>query len=264
MKIRKVVHICLIILSILLFDPISVVRANGNCSNWQIRLERLHVSDAQEEDFWSDGDEPYFIVIGFRSRFNTPNSTSAFWSGALDDEWAEGVDDGSKKNIPADMGRVSFQNVNRLSLNEILQGERAEVVGALAIAVESDSTPWGTIRDMMNGLKRAVEQETKHLVEGGILDRNNPNKAKEDIEQAIKNVKNSADTSFWTAVESFFDADDIIEHHVFVFAATDQTVPFNSPTLNNGTLGRLREQALNVTFKGDGATYKVRTAVVCN
>ena len=59
-------------------------------ADWDIRLDRLRVWDAQEESWISDGDEPYFVMIGFRSRFFTPNSTSAFYHLQEDDEWAEG------------------------------------------------------------------------------------------------------------------------------------------------------------------------------
>ncbi|HYU86635.1 MAG TPA: hypothetical protein VEK80_17660 [Kribbellaceae bacterium] len=59
---------------------------------WNLRLEQLHILDADEDGFASDGDEPYLVAVGFRSRFRTPGSTQVFWGEMLDDKWANGVE----------------------------------------------------------------------------------------------------------------------------------------------------------------------------
>ncbi len=45
---------------------------------WSIRMEQLSVLNADEDSTFSDGDEPYLVAIGFRSRFQTPGSTQVW------------------------------------------------------------------------------------------------------------------------------------------------------------------------------------------
>jgi hypothetical protein len=247
----------------------SELRRNG-ARDWQLNLKQLRVADAQEESFFSNGDEPYFVVIGFRSRFDTPGSTQTFWSGYLDDDWADGVDDGDRRNIPRDMGLLSFPGVQPVTAAEIASGEMPELVGAIAIAIESDATPWGTIRNLMNELKSALNSEVKRLIEDGTLDLSNPGP---DIAGAIEAVKSSIEPTFWEKVgiflSSFGDPDDIIGTHFFSFAAVDPALgsffnPSNLPA--NATVGVLAEQEFRIgdnpiVFRGDGATYQVTTSV---
>ncbi len=237
--------------------------------NWQLNLERLRVQDAQEESFFSNGDEPYFVVIGFRSRFNTSNSTQTFWSGFLNDDWADGVDDGDQRNIPRQMGTVSFPNVKTVTRDELLSGEQLELVGAVAIAFESDATPFSTIRSLVDELRSSLEGEVRRLIEEGQLNLANPGP---DIASAINQVKSSIEPSFLEAVglflESLGDPDDVIGIHTFLFAAADPTLAnlIPLPSLPNATIGVLTEQQFTIgqnpiVFSGDGATYQVMTSV---
>ena len=59
--------------------------------SWQISIDRLSARDSNEDG----GDEPYLVVVGFRSRFYTLSSTIVSWGGHLDDEWASGIVSGA-------------------------------------------------------------------------------------------------------------------------------------------------------------------------
>ena len=243
-----------------------------NIRNWKIDLERLRVADAQEESIFSDGDEPYFVVIGFRSRFNTPDSTQVFWSGFLNEDWADGVDDGNERNIPQPMGEVSFPGVRTVTAAEILSGNLPELVGAIAIAIESDLTPFGIIEDKINELASSLEEELRRLIEEGELDLTNPGP---DLEMAILNVQSSIEPDFMESLEiflsSFADPDDIIDMHTFLFAAVDPALEnFIPPSFSpDVTIGVLTEQQFTIgedpiVFSGDGATYEVTTSISSN
>ena len=254
------------ILSIAIFALCGQMQVSFG-ADWNINLSRLRVSDAQEEGWLSDGDEPYFIVINFRSRFNTPNSTATWNNDYNDDKWANGVDDGNERNIPFSMGYSLFGNVQRISLQNILAGTNPEILGSLVIAMESDSSPWGTIRDMMNDLSDAIEGELEQLVEGGGLNLLNPGP---DIQDSLKDIRDSITPDFWESVgmvaEAGGDPDDIIGFHLFLFAAVNNTVPINFPAVANVTSGRLitREFLIGVNpivFRGDGAVYRVTARV---
>jgi len=235
--------------------------------DWEINLSRLRVSDAQEESWFSDGDEPYFIVINFRSRFNTPNSTSV-WNNDFDnDKWAKRVHDGSERNIPFSMGYSLFANVQRISLQNILAGTMPEIIGALVIAMESDSSPWGTIGDMVDDLSGAIRTELEELIEGGGLNLANPGP---DIAESLQDIRDSVVPGFWEAVGmaigAVSDPDDVIGFHLFLFAAVNNTVPVNFPPVANVTSGRLitREFVIGtnpIVFRGDSADYRVTTRI---
>src|SRR5687768_2207674 len=112
---------------------------------WSIVLDRLVVHDADEDDFFSDGDEPYFVTMGVRSRLGVPGTTEVFWSGVLDDDWANGIDDGGAAGIPSSMGRLDFPGVETPGVAELIGGARPEVIGAVIVAIESDATPFDAI-----------------------------------------------------------------------------------------------------------------------
>jgi len=237
--------------------------------DWTINLERLRVSDAQEESFFSDGDEPYFVVIGFRSKFDTLNSTQVFLNSFRDDDWADGVDDGDERNIPNSMGTVAFNNVRSLNAADILAGEQPEIVGAITIAIESDATPWSTIQNLVNGVRDTVDAQLTKLVEEGGLNLINPGP---DIRDAISDIKSSIEFSFWEkvkiALSSFGDPDDVIDLHSFFFPAVDPALAgsFTPPSSPNLTVKALDEQSYNigsnpVVYSGNGATYQVTTTV---
>lgn len=234
---------------------------NNAVKDWTIDLNRLRVADAQEEGLLSDGDEPYFIVIGFRSQFNTPGSTQVFWNGYLEDDWANGVDDGDQRNIPQRMGAVSFSNVKSLTASDISSGEMPEVVGAVAIAMESDATPWWIIRNMVDKIQGSLETELKNLIEQGNLNQQNPSP---DIQKAIANVQDSFKPSVLEAIgiwlASLSDPDDLIGIKPFFFAGVDPALAGVAPipVLTDKTF----EIGKNpIVFSGDGATYEVTTLI---
>jgi hypothetical protein len=243
-------------------------------ATWQIRLERLRVADAQEEAWYSDGDEPYFIVIGFRSRLGTAGSTSAFWNGHLDDDWAGGVDDGDQKDIPERMGLVSFADVRPVMLcddfdvSDFSGTAMPEFVGALVLAVEGDQTGWDNIEDMADDIAQSLEQHLGKLIEeelpaAGLLG------ATEAITATIPKIESSVKDAYMEHVYALLrDDDDIIGAHFFLFVAADPAVadslPF--PEADNATLGVLQERRFvigsnPITFEGEGAKYEVTTSV---
>lgn len=220
---------------------------------WTIKLNRLHVHNADEDDFWSDGDEPYIVSIGFRSRFRTANSTSVFWSGVLDDDWANGIDDGGSRAIPSGQGEVTFSGVERPTVQQVLTGQFPEILGAIVLVFESDATPFSAIRSIVEDVRSALRTELRRLIEGGALSLTNP---EADIEQAVKNVR--AATELTTAekiglfLQSWTDPDDIVGIHPIVFAAVQG---------NGLPIPVLADQDLNLRFKPSGIDYEIRGAL---
>jgi hypothetical protein len=153
----------------------------GQCR--RIQLEQLHILDADEDGILSDGDEPYLVAIGFRSRFRTPGSTQVFWDEMLDDTWGNGAKAGDTKAIPPAMGVLTFPDVSRPTLAAIAGGEMPEVLGTVVIAMESDATPFSDLREGVHKLEEVVRDQVADVVERGNIDLQHPQQA---IQHAVK------------------------------------------------------------------------------
>ncbi|MBD2463007.1 FG-GAP repeat protein [Oscillatoria sp. FACHB-1407] len=240
-------------------------------NTWRINLEQLRVADAQEETFprIDDGDEPYFAVIGFRSRFNTLNSTQVFINDFTDEDWANEVDDGDVRTIPQSMGSVSFNNINLVSADELNNGVMPELVGAIAIAFERDTSRWSDIYRLMEEIQGIVNQALIQLVEEGQLDLTN---LRDGLGGVIEQVRSRMEVSFLEKIGEFLtplsNSDDYIGLHSFWLPAIDADLAsdITFPTFANATVGALSERSFSldanpIEFRGDGARYEVGAAV---
>lgn len=225
-----------------------------------IQLNQLRVVGKQE--FF--GDEPYFVTIGFRSKYRTANSTQTFWNGYINGDYFSGLGSGAIRTLPSFMGGVSFANLNRVSLTNIAAGQMPEVIGAITVSIEDDLTSDGTIAGLMNDLAASLKTTLVSLIEQGQINLADPATS---IKQAVTQLKSSFEPSFWQKVKIFLgsygDPDDVIGFHAFVYAVTDYSVPFTAPTDPNLSAGVLPygENPMTVRFKGDSATYDISSNV---
>jgi hypothetical protein len=225
-----------------------------------IQLNQLRVVDKQE--FF--GDEPYFVTIGFRSKYRTPNSTRTFWNGYINGDYFSGLGNGAVRTLPSFMNGVSFSNLNRVSLANILAGQMPEVIGAISISIEDDWTSDSTMIGLMNDLAASLKTMLVGLIEQGQLNLADPASS---IKQAVAQLKSSFEPSFWQKVKLFLgsygDPNDVIGFHAFVYAVTDYSLPFTAPvdpTLSAGVLP-YGDNPLTVRFQGDGAIYDVSSNI---
>lgn len=133
--------------------------AQGRSQNWEIALTRLKVLEAQEDRSLlgvpiSDGDEPYIIMFGFKSRFGMSGSTEIQGNRFEDDDWADHLKAGQQRNIPVAMGSLRFNDVGA-----------GEVVGVVVLAMESDRTPWAIIRNRVEEVEADLLQAVAREVE---------------------------------------------------------------------------------------------------
>lgn len=217
---------------------------------WRVEFSTLHVHDADEDGWLSDGDEPYIVSIGFRSRFRTPGSTRAWWSGVLDDKWAEGVDSGQARAIPPNQGVVVFDDVDRPGVAELRGGAMPEVLGVVLVVMESDATPFHVIRVLMNRVKDAIVAQIRPLVEGGAINLVDP---QPQIQQAIAAVKSGTELSTREEIALFLvslgDPDLVVGVKAFVYAALTPIPGLALPVLE--------EKPIDVDLKQRGVHYQV-------
>ena len=127
--------------------------------DWRVRLLELRVEDPQEDRTLvniniSNGDEPYFILLGFKANIGEPRSTVYRRNTYNNDEWAENLKKGGIAPIPLTMGALDFLEVKDNS-----------VICLLAIAMESDRTPWQIIESRVAGIREELIRIARSEVE---------------------------------------------------------------------------------------------------
>src|SRR4051812_38915025 len=143
---------------------LALVASACTLSNAGVQGQTLTALDAQEESFFSDGDEPYVAVIQFRVTPGIAGSTQVRYLGNLS-EIATNIDDGDSASIPAAMGATSFPNVLTANIGDILAGRSPEIVGAVTVAMESDASPWSAINGIMNDVTNELDAQLRAQIE---------------------------------------------------------------------------------------------------
>lgn len=207
-------------------------------SEFVVELSRFHVDIAEESA--TGGDDPYFVVIGFRSRYRTPGSTQTFWSKAV---WDDGKhmylgDDPSKNglNIPEgedrfilpEMGRMVIPNVELFTFEDLTRGKLPEIMGALVIAVESDNCADAMMTAGFEEAQAVLQQKLVELVEQGQIEPTNLDAAaltgiRDDLEsKAVAAAKDEG--NIFEQIACLADKDAIIDHHLFLYSAVEPTI----------------------------------------
>jgi hypothetical protein len=240
---------------------------------WVIDANTMTTANIQEDSWFSDGDEPYIAVIGYRSRFGTPGSTNAVFIGGLR-ELSGGADDGDVLSIPDSMGRVSFPSVTRLGLPEIAAGANPEVVGTITVAMESDATPWSSMNSIFTNLSSVARTEIANVIETTtLLDVvSGATPLADRFEQAVQRIEDGTRMTTWQQLglflQSWADPDDKIAFRFSALVAVDDTLTALVDTEvakvlppDKGFGGGLANRTASITFSGDGARYVVGYAV---
>jgi hypothetical protein len=109
--------------------------------NWYVDADTLHISNAQEDSWYEDGDEPLVSIVAFRTRPGVRGTTQV-WKLSGFSRVCSGADQGRTCGIPDNVGRASFGPV-----------ASGEVVGTIQVTIEEDWTPTSSLN---SGLDRAV------------------------------------------------------------------------------------------------------------
>ena len=230
--------------------------------------QTLTAIDAQEESFFSDGDEPYLAVIQVRVIPGVPGSTQVHFLGNLQ-EVAQDIDDGDSATIPDSMGLASYPDVQFADLQQIIAGTSPEIVGAVTVAMESDASPWSAINGIMDDVAAELDTQLRTQIEPmSFLEIVDGDTAATRLEQAAEAIQAAAEPSFWNGVgiwfSSFGDPDDVISFKVLFNVAVsgadlqdivDARLGAGLPPSVVG--GALRNESVDVDYSGDGATYRV-------
>jgi hypothetical protein len=254
---------------------------SGTKDNWtpiggsrgvRITVDRIVVEKAQERGIFSDGDEPYLVAIGFRSRFRTPGSTQVFWS--RDVRELGSFPSGRTAQVPPSMGEVFLPGVELVTREALVGGRFPEFFGSFVLVLESDSTPFSAIRALIDRLVAALHNELLELVERGSLVTNllAPREqltaeVRQNLAATVRRIQRAFDVSVWEGVAlwlaSLSDPDDRIGFVGFIFAGVDEVLGGELPSLASPQLqvGPYRPQAVDRVVQGDGARYRLLGAI---
>ena len=182
--------------------------------DWALGFTRLRVVDAQEDrrlaNFSiSNGDEPYLIVLAFKGDVGIQGSVQMFKNRYEDDEWAENTRAGRTVQLPDDMAILRFNDVTRNS-----------VIGVLAIAMESDRTPWPIIADRVADISGRLNQAAvREIEERASLDPSDT-AFLDNLHQSMIEAANPLATSL--------SAGQAIENLIFSGIDTDEVIGVNA------------------------------------
>lgn len=260
----------------------------------RIDFEKLNVDEANEDDFFSDGDEPYIIVVGFRSTLGVSGSTKVFVLNFQEEKWANGSYDDDETTIPDSMGLVRIDDVLPefyvllpdggvrevfvpassscdLSIESRGYCQPPQLAGAIAIAMESDLTPWSMVQDLVAEQADALRSELQRIVENMEIDVVHPR----TMVEATLNFQIDVSISFWEAVRlaigSAADSDDYFGWAAIALlnvnpAVVDAYRPVELANFPNILLGTIPAEGDVTPFSfrfpstgggPDGAFYKV-------
>jgi len=218
----------------------------------KFKFKILTVLHAQERGLFQNGDEPYFVFFGLRSRFHILDSSRIFWSGYINDHWAKGTRDGSSRNIPAHMGLLTFPDVNLVSNTQLLSGLLPEVIGVVGIAMESDATASSTVMKLMRKVHDAIHAEADKLIERAEIRMDDPHP---DIVRSIIALQDNLTLKTREEIKSFIGShnftDDLISVQARICVAGDKSVHAWMPELE-----MLETKNIHMDFTGNGASYR--------
>lgn len=126
-----------------LFGDVRVaLSTHGRESKWEVSLEAVKTVRPTE----SGGDEPYFILTGFRVRANEPDSAQVWFSGFEAVPWPKDMGPGESVAFPEGACRLVFAGVGAPTVRDLSAGRAPEMIGWVVTAMEKDESSWEKMR----------------------------------------------------------------------------------------------------------------------
>ncbi|MBL8014472.1 MAG: fibronectin type III domain-containing protein, partial [Candidatus Omnitrophica bacterium] len=114
-------------------------------ASWKFKLNKLTILASEE----SSGDEPYFMMIGFKVTNIADPATVQVFSNILQHVSKKSLMNNTQAVIPPSAGEISFGDVNE---------DMFGLLGVVVIAFESDATGWSTMERIQGDIKAAIRE----------------------------------------------------------------------------------------------------------
>lgn len=252
--------------------PVTPAHA-ADTLNWKIDANTIHSVDQQERNL-TGGDEVYVASITFRSTPGKVGSTSTSVVGDLGK--INDFHTGDTRTISDSKGKVTFNNVTRRGLTDILAGNNPEIIGTITFAFEDDFTTDNAVRNLLDDVAAETKTQLAAVIEpltlADLLDSEAlGNKLTDAVEAITDEVTPGLFGKIKLFLGSLGDPDDLISQKVNVFVAVDDSLSAivdqkigSVVSPSTGVAGSLRPRGYTQRFSGDGAIYDVTYAVAPN
>ncbi len=246
-----------------------------------IDYHRIQVFNAQETAWHEDNDELRLATISFRTTPGVVGSTQVVFNEDSVDRVASDLDDGDIRIIPNSRGLYTFEDLDIVSLPELLAGDIPEIFGQLVIGIEDDGTPTGAIRNILRDIRDELDVQLRAIIEtmtiADILA--DPDGLAERFSEAAVEIRDAATPGFWASIElllsSFFNPDDFLNFNFLFFVPVGpQLAPIVDAAFTNlpdnifgGALpttvigGEIPPKVFDLDFQDHETHYRVRTYV---
>ncbi len=246
-----------------------------------IDYHRIHVLNAQETAWHEDNDELRLATISFRTTPGVLGSTEVIFNEDSVQRVASDLDDGDIRIISNARGLYTFENLDVVTLSELLAGDVPQIFGQLVIGIEDDGTPVGAISNILRDIRDELQVQLQQIIEtmtiSDILA--DPDGLAERFSEAAVAIKEAATPGFWEAIGlvlgSFFNPDDFLSFNFLFFVpvgpqlapivdAAFGDLPANIfggalPTVAIG--GAIPPKVFDLDFQDHETHYRVRTYV---
>jgi hypothetical protein len=208
--------------------PAPTAGAQTTPSGWYIDANSLYVRNADEDSWYSNGDEPMFAVVAFRTTLGVRGSTDA-WPVSGFDELCTHADEGDTCSIPDSTGRAYFGHVSTPTAAEMLAGARPELIGTIQVAVEHDGTSMGTMNSILGRLVDATRAELAAASEGLTpADMADLGSVASRFSSISSRIQDRIELSWWdkltTWIGSGGDTDKLVGYKVTVMVGVDRSL----------------------------------------
>lgn len=246
-----------------------------------IDYHRVEVFDAQETAWHEDNDELRLSTISFRTTPGVVGSTEVVFNEDSVNRVASDLDDGDVRIISNARGLYTFENLDIVTLGELLAGDTPEIFGQLVIGIEDDGTPVSAIANILRDIRDELEVQLQQIIEtmtiADILA--DPDGLAERFSEAAVEIRDAATPGFWESIglllSSFFNPDDFLSFNFLFFVpvgpqlapiidAAFANLPGNIfggalPTVAIG--GEIPPKVFDLDFQDHETHYRVRTYV---
>lgn len=225
---------------------------------WSLGIQDLKTLDVSDDN----GDEPYFMVVGFRTTPDSRGSTQVFWNKDIG-VFQSAVPAGYTIAIPANQGRLTFPNVRTTRASNI-GSQKPEIIGFFVVAMENDGSDTELFESGMHSRLDTVKQLLIDTIESRTLGDIVTNGVNIDEQTVMSRFESNIFQTILTWGLSGGDPDDRIGFHAVAYVAIDDSIPLPPSNSSLITLERLLPMGTglpgnpdDITLTGNGASYSV-------
>ncbi|TXC70950.1 hypothetical protein FSB78_08325 [Sphingomonas ginsenosidivorax] len=204
-------------------------------ANWSLGLDTLRVQNADEDNWLSNGDEVYMVVIPFRAKLGLPGSAQTSTNTWATYDWAKHVSKGAVRHIPGNIGRTTFANVASFGVSQFLGAGhgstnpafKPEILGIVSLAFESDNTSWSSMHSIIDKAAPVVRAELEAVVANEMtpLDKLTAQQLTDKLKGSANHIKDAITPSVLAQIGLFLssagDPDDFIDFGINWFTNLD-------------------------------------------